>query len=77
VLPTSATVLAKNKSPRKCCETSSEDDETSKESELYTDEIINNESCSTKLTMVDIKSMEEQLQEMKQNLTKLKEKMNH
>jgi len=69
-----ATVPAKRKSPRKLYATSSEDNETSEEIESDTDEIINNESCSTELTMVDIKSMEEELEEMKQ---KLKGKMNH
>jgi len=72
VLPTSATVPAKRKSPRKRCETSSEDDETSEESESDTDEVINNEGSSTELTMVDIQSMEQQLEEMKQKITELK-----
>jgi len=73
VLPTSATVPAKRKSPRKRRETSSESDGTSEEGDSDTDDItLNNESCSTELTMVDIQGMEKQLEEMKQKVAELK-----
>ena len=74
VLPTSATVPAKRKSPKKRCETSSESDEMSEESESDTDDSIlrNNETCSTELNMVEIQRMEKQLEEMKQKVTELK-----
>jgi len=38
-----------------------------KQVKRVTDEIINNESCGTELIMVDIRSVEEHLEEMKQN----------
>jgi len=45
-----------------------------KQVKRVTDEIINNDSCGTELIMVDIRSVEEHLKEMKQKLTEPKEK---
>ena len=71
ILPTLATVPVKRRSPRKRCETA-EDDETSEESISNSDEdIINDESCSTRLTMIDIKHVEEQIETMKQKIMEL------
>jgi len=77
ILSTSATVPVKRRSPWKRCETP-EDDKTSEESISSSDEdIINDESCSTELTMIDIKHMEAQIEAMKQKIMELERENNH